>query len=99
MRRPFDLDLIGKNLRDIPGVMRALSEPSGWYSGSGALDGVHRLLVWRDGTQPLVVLVGKPWQDILTVWRTEATRIGGTMLSLISFRTVSIIRVSDVRWS
>ena len=85
MRRPFDLDLIGKNLRDIPGVMRALSEPSGWYSGSGALDGVHRLLVWRDGTQPLVVLVGKPWQDILTVWRTEATRIGGTMLSLISF--------------
>ncbi|MDR3389006.1 MAG: hypothetical protein P4L92_18355, partial [Rudaea sp.] len=60
MRRPFDLDVIGKNFGEVPGVMRVLSEPSGWYSGSGAMDGVQRLLVWRDGTKPLVVLVGKP---------------------------------------
>jgi diguanylate cyclase (GGDEF)-like protein len=85
MRRPFDLDVIGRNLREMPGVMRALSKPSGWYSGSGALDGVPRLLVWRDGTQKLVVLVGKPWNEILRVWRTEAARIGATMLALISF--------------
>jgi diguanylate cyclase (GGDEF)-like protein len=85
MRRPFDLDVIGRNLADIPGVMRALSEPSGWYSGSGALDGVPRMLVWRDGTQPLVVLVGKPWQDILRLWHTEAARIGAIMVALILF--------------
>jgi diguanylate cyclase (GGDEF)-like protein len=85
MRRPFDLDVIGRNLGDIPGVMRALSEGSGSYSGSGALDGVPRLLVWRDGTQPLVVLVGKPWSEILDLWRAEAIRIGATMLALISF--------------
>jgi diguanylate cyclase (GGDEF)-like protein len=85
MRRPFDLDVIGRNLGDIPGVMRALSEGSGSYSGSGALDGVPRLLVWRDGTQPLVVLVGKPWSEILDHWRAEAIRIGATMLALISF--------------
>lgn len=85
MRRPFDLDVIGRSLAHVPGVMRALSEPSGSYSGVGALDGVPRLLVWRDGTRPLVVLVGKPWNSILSLWRTEATRIGTIMLALISF--------------
>jgi hypothetical protein len=85
MRTPFDLDLIGKSLGHVPGVIRALSEPSGSYSGLGALDGVPRLLVWRDGTRPLVVLVGKPWSSVLSLWRTEATRIGAIMMGLISF--------------
>jgi diguanylate cyclase (GGDEF)-like protein len=85
MRRPFDLDVIGKNIGGVPGVMRAVSEPSGWYSGSGTMDGVKRLLVWRDGTKPLVVLVGKPWNDIFSLWRTEVIRIGATMLALILF--------------
>jgi diguanylate cyclase (GGDEF)-like protein len=69
----------------VPGVIRALSEPSGSYSGLGALDGVPRLLVWRDGTRPLVVVVGKTWSSILSLWRTEATRIGAIMMGLISF--------------
>lgn len=85
MRRPFDLDVIGKNLGHVPGVMRALSEPSGWYSGVGALDNVPRMLVWRDGTRPLVVLVGKPWSSILSLWHREATRIAAIMMALIAF--------------
>jgi diguanylate cyclase (GGDEF)-like protein len=85
MRTPFDLDVIGRSLSHVPGVMRALSEPSGSYSGVGALDGVPRLLVWRDGTRPLVVLVGKPWSSIFSLWRTEATRIGAILMGLISF--------------
>ncbi len=85
MRTPFDLDVIGRSLAHVPGVMRALSEPSGSYSGLGALDGVPRLLVWRDGTRPLVVLVGKPWSGIFSLWRTEATRIGAILMGLISF--------------
>jgi diguanylate cyclase (GGDEF)-like protein len=85
MRTPFDLDVIGRSLAQVPGVMRALSEPSGSYTGLGALDGVPRLLVWRDGTRPLVVLVGKPWSSILSLWRTEATRIGAILMGLISF--------------
>jgi diguanylate cyclase (GGDEF)-like protein len=85
MRRPFDLDVIGKNIGGVPGVMRAVSEPSGWYSGSGTMDGVKRLLVWRDGTKPLVVLVGKPWNDIFRLWRIEVIRIGAIMLALILF--------------
>jgi diguanylate cyclase (GGDEF)-like protein len=85
MRTPFDLDVIGKSLGHVPGVMRVLSEPSGWYSGLGALDNVPRLLVWRDGTRPLVVLVGKPWSSIFSLWRKEAIRIGAIMTALISF--------------
>jgi diguanylate cyclase (GGDEF)-like protein len=85
MRTPFDLDVIGKNLGHLPATKRALSEPSGSYSGLGAFDGVPRLFIWRDGTRPLVVLVGKPWSSILSLWRTEATRIGAIMMALISF--------------
>jgi diguanylate cyclase (GGDEF)-like protein len=85
MRTPFDLDMIGKNLGDLPGVKRALSEPSGSYSGIATATHPSRLYVWRDGTRPLVVMVGKPWDDILRLWRTEATRIGAIMLALILF--------------
>jgi len=85
MRTPFDLDVIGKNIGQSAGVRRALSEPSGSYSSSSVVDGVSRLFVWRDGTKPLVVLVGKPWSSILELWHREATRIGAVMLALISF--------------
>src|ERR1700753_1446848 len=48
MRTPFDLDLIGRNIGDVPGIKRALSEPSGWYSGTSVIDGETRMYVWRD---------------------------------------------------
>jgi diguanylate cyclase (GGDEF)-like protein len=83
MRRPFDLDVIGKNLDTVPGVAQALSDGgTGAYSGNGVFDGVPRLIVWRSAAAPLVVLVGKPWGDILSLWRTEALRIGAIMTAL-----------------
>jgi diguanylate cyclase (GGDEF)-like protein len=85
MRRPFDLDIIGKNLGDLPGVKRVLSEPSGSYSGVSHSTHTPRLYVWRDGARPLVVLVGKPWADIYSLWRMEATRIGAIMAALAVF--------------
>jgi diguanylate cyclase (GGDEF)-like protein len=85
MRTPFDLDMIGKYLGNTARIIRVLSEPSGSYSGAGAMDGVQRLFIWRDGTRPLVVLVGKPWSSILSLWRTEATRIGALVMALIVF--------------
>jgi diguanylate cyclase (GGDEF)-like protein len=85
MRTPFDLDLIGKNLGDMPGVKRALSEPSGSYSGIATPLHSPRLYVWRDGTRPLVVLIGKPWADIHKLWRIEATRMGAIMAALAAF--------------
>jgi diguanylate cyclase (GGDEF)-like protein len=85
MRTPFDLDLIGKNIGDVPGVKRALSETSGSYTATSVIDGKKRLYIWRNGTRPLVVLVGKPWDNILSLWRTEAIRIGTTMMALVLF--------------
>jgi diguanylate cyclase (GGDEF)-like protein len=85
MRTPFDLDIIGKNLGGMPGVKRALSEPSGSYSGVATPVHSPRLYVWRDGTRPLVVIVGKPWADIHKLWRIEATRIGAIMAALAVF--------------
>src|SRR6202042_2731828 len=82
---PFDLDMIGKNLGDLPGGRRALSEPSGSYSGVASANHSPRLYVWRDGTRPLVVLIGKPWADIYKLWRVEATRIGSIMAALAVF--------------
>ncbi|HVX78070.1 MAG TPA: diguanylate cyclase [Bradyrhizobium sp.] len=85
MRRPFDLDVIGRNIGQVPGIRRALTEPSGWYTGTSVLDGERRLYVWRDGTHPLVVIVGKSWNDILDLWYREAVRIGATMVALVVF--------------
>ena len=85
MRTPFDLDVIGKNLSHLPAVKNALSQPAGSMSAPGKYDGVTRLMVWRGGSQPLVVLVGKPWTNVLNLWRVEATRIGAIMLALIVF--------------
>ena len=85
MRTPFDLDIVGKNLGDIPTVKRVMSEPSGSYSGISYSTRQPRLYVWRDNTRPLVVLVGKLWSDVFWLWRVEATRIGALMSALIFF--------------
>jgi diguanylate cyclase (GGDEF)-like protein len=85
MRRPFDLDVIGRNYGHMAGVNRMLSEPGGSFTGVGVADKIARLFIWRDSSKPLVVLVGKPWADILGIWRTEATRIGAIMIALVLF--------------
>ncbi len=85
MRTPFDLDIIGKFLGNMPGVKRALSEPSGSYTGLKTPEHAQRLYVWRDGTKPLVVMVAKPWDNIYRLWRIEATRIGAIMAALAVF--------------
>ena len=85
MRTPFDIDMIGKYLGNMPGVKRALSEPSGWYTGLKTPQHAQRLYVWRDGTRPLVVIIGKPWDNIYRLWRIEATRIGAIMGALAIF--------------
>ena len=59
-----------------------------------------RLYVWRDGTRPLVVVVGKPWDSILSLWRHEAIRIAAIVLALIVFVlgvTLFLVREIDRR--
>ena len=85
MRTPFDLDIIGKNLTDRPNWKSANLQVGGSYSGPGPVDSIPRLYIRRDGTSPLFVVVGKPLDSVLRLWRTEATRMGAIMLALIVF--------------
>jgi diguanylate cyclase (GGDEF)-like protein len=49
------------------------------------VDSVPRLYVRRGETKSLIVIVGKPLESILSLWRTEATRIGAIMMALTLF--------------
>ncbi|NVN85325.1 MAG: GGDEF domain-containing protein [Rhodopseudomonas sp.] len=95
MRTPFDLDLIGKNMAHIASVHQVLSQQRGWFSGNGIRDRIPRMYVWSDGSRPLVVLVGRPWAEILSVWRKEAIRIGSILLALTVF--VAVVTMVFIR--
>lgn len=85
MRRPFDLDVIGRNLGDRQSWNHANLQAGGSYSGVGPVDAIPRLYVRRTGTSPLFVVVGKPLDSILSLWRTQAIRIAAVMTALIAF--------------
>ena len=84
MRRPFDLDIIGKNLAEKTSWNQAKMN-SGSYAGPGPVDPIPRLYVRHNGTGPLNVVVGKPLDSILSLWRTEAIRIAAIVAALIVF--------------
>jgi diguanylate cyclase (GGDEF)-like protein len=85
MRRPFDLDVIGKKLSDMPRGKQAGVKPGSPFSGVGPIDDVPRLYVRAASNSPLAVVVGKPLDEVLNLWRVQATRIGALMLALIAF--------------
>lgn len=91
MRAPFDLNVIGRDLGKTPRVMRVLARANGSYSGVGAVDKIKRLFVWRDSGRPLIVIVGKPWDGIYSLWQRQAWRIGAIMLALIAFISVGTV--------
>ncbi|MGP9814624.1 sensor domain-containing diguanylate cyclase [Rhodopseudomonas sp. NSM] len=100
MRTPFRPDIIGANMMATPGVRGIFSQRRGWYSGDGAFDRIPRMMVWADSTRPLVVLVGKSWDDVFLMWRVEAIRIGAILLGLaviVAGFTVFFIREIDRR--
>lgn len=84
MRKPFDLDVIGKNLATV----RTWSQnnlATGSYAGQGPVDATPRLFVRRNSGGPLYVVVGKPLDAIFRLWQREVTRIGAIMIALILF--------------
>ncbi|ABE38106.1 diguanylate cyclase [Rhodopseudomonas palustris BisB5] len=100
MRTPFRPDVIGTNVMGAPGVRQVFSQRRGWYSGEGIIDQIPRMMVWADGTRPLVVIVGKSWSDVFRMWRHEAIRISLILLGLaiiVAGFTVFFIREIDRR--
>jgi diguanylate cyclase (GGDEF)-like protein len=84
MRRPFDLDVIGKRLADLPRGKKPIMDGM-TFSGLGPVDEIPRLYVRGPNTSALTVIVGKPVSDIFSLWRTEAIRIGAIIMALIAF--------------
>jgi diguanylate cyclase (GGDEF)-like protein len=85
MRKPFDLDVIGKNLADVMNWSANNLAPGGSYSGQGPVDSTPRLYVRRDTSSALYVVVGKPLDAVFHLWRTEVTRIAAIMVVLVLF--------------
>ncbi len=91
MRKPFDLDVIGRNLAERSTWNPANLPGDGAYAGQGPVDSVPRLYVRRSSTSPLFVVVGKPLHSIFALWRDHAIKIGAIMLALIAFVLVGAI--------
>ncbi|MET3843225.1 diguanylate cyclase [Bradyrhizobium sp. OAE829] len=85
MRKPFNLDVIGKNLATVRTWSANNLKPTGSYAGQGPVDATPRLYVRRDSGGPLYVVVGKPLEAIFRIWQREVIRIGAIMTALILF--------------
>ncbi|WBL78182.1 diguanylate cyclase [Bradyrhizobium xenonodulans] len=85
MRRPFDLDIIGRNLNDRQN-WKADNLPIGTsYSGQGPVDPTPRLYVRSGDGGPLFVVAGKPLTAVFALWQKEAFRICAVVLTLALF--------------
>jgi diguanylate cyclase (GGDEF)-like protein len=82
MRAPFDMDVIGRDISKMRGVQKALAYFSGSYVGHASNDDIERLFVWREGSHPLIVMVGRSTDVIFGQWRREAMQIAGAMGAL-----------------
>jgi diguanylate cyclase (GGDEF)-like protein len=85
MRKPFDLDVIGKNLAERKNWNPANLREGGSYAGIGPVDPTPRLFVRSGSTNLFFVVVGKPLASILNLWHGEVLRIGAIMIVLILF--------------
>ncbi|MHB0773264.1 sensor domain-containing diguanylate cyclase [Bradyrhizobium sp. 5.13L] len=85
MRRPFDLDIIGKNLNERDSWNADNLRAGTSYSGRGPVDPTPRLYVRSTGSGPLFVVAGKPLSAVFELWQREAFRIGAMVLLLALF--------------
>lgn len=77
MRRPFDMSMVGRSIGGLDRFRTIASNRTGSQTVVGALDGVERQYVWKGGSEvPMIVVVGKSMNNVLTRWRYEAMRIG-----------------------
>ncbi|MCP3396656.1 diguanylate cyclase [Bradyrhizobium sp. CCGB20] len=91
MRRPFDLDVIGKNLGTQQSWKADNLKAGGSYAGQGPVDTTPRLYVRSTGPGPLFVVAGKPLAAVFELWQKEAYRIGAVVLALILFMLASTL--------
>jgi diguanylate cyclase (GGDEF)-like protein len=77
------MDVIGRDVSKSPAIQQVLASFSGSFFGRAANDEIQRLFVWREGSHPLIVLVGRSTNVIFGQWRKEAMQIAGAMGALV----------------
>ena len=85
MRKPFDLDIIGRTVALMPGWRTDQVKSGETFSGQGPVDSTPRLYIRRMGSGPLYVVVGRPVDAVFRVWQREVTRLAAIMGGLILF--------------
>ncbi|WP_441238536.1 sensor domain-containing diguanylate cyclase [Bradyrhizobium sp. 930_D9_N1_4] len=85
MRRPFDLDVIGKNLNEHRVWKADNLRVGSAFSGQGPVDPTPRLYARSGDSGPLFVVAGKPLSAVFALWQREAFRIGAVVLTLALF--------------
>ncbi|RXG94157.1 sensor domain-containing diguanylate cyclase [Bradyrhizobium zhanjiangense] len=91
MRRPFDLEIIGRNLNERQNWRADNLKAGGSYAGQGPVDPTPRLYVRSTSTGPMFVVAGKPLTAVFELWQREAYRIGAVVLALILFMLASTL--------
>ncbi|PLQ00345.1 sensor domain-containing diguanylate cyclase [Cupriavidus pauculus] len=73
MRRPFEADVIGRDISLSPVFSTFKDLDQGTRFGTGAIDPVERLYSFRKiGSYPLKIIVGRSLDDVLLAWRKRA---------------------------
>jgi len=85
MRKPFDLDVIGKTVGLMPGWRADQLKGAETFTGPGPVDPTPRLYIRRINTSPLYVVVGRPVDAVFRNWQREVTRLGAIMSGLVLF--------------
>jgi diguanylate cyclase (GGDEF)-like protein len=85
MRRPFDLDIIGRNLNDRQAWKADNLRAGSSFAGQGPVDPTARLYARSGDSGPLFVVAGKPLNAVYALWQKEALRIGAVVLMLSLF--------------
>ncbi|MFP3563913.1 diguanylate cyclase [Paraburkholderia sp. SIMBA_030] len=90
MRRPYDPQIIGRNLTGTANYTRFTQQPSGEFFGTAAIDGVERWYAFRHiDVYPLILDVALSTQDIYVEWRRRAWIIG-TLIAALDLTIIAL---------
>lgn len=83
MRQPYDVKVIGRNIRKASTFRRFLSAPEGSFSDTSVLDGIERQYYFKNlPNLPLIIMVAEANSDIYAAWEHRALTIASVMAAL-----------------
>ncbi|TDN61390.1 sensor domain-containing diguanylate cyclase [Paraburkholderia sp. BL10I2N1] len=75
-RLPYDRNVVGRDIRNAPVFIQAMSRNDGAFTGTASIDGIRRLYVYRRlAGLPLIVDVAPAEADIYAGWQQRARRL------------------------